>query len=319
MTVRLSREPGRFSVLLKEVAWLDPSLIAPELSKALGLPRSDTIRACRVQRGVLFEGATRQQADATVATLKTFDIASKAISDSDVPLLPRPANVSLSRIEDDGLATPSLRGAGLPQTWDWNRLAMVVGGILIDPDMQTPGLFDRVDDESVSELADRQSMASRQLDKARGRVFPMKQEIENHKRNVGEALEAALAGKGASGNYVVEGFGKIDTVLDFVFLTPFDRLRITGRGRIAGLEHSPSKARNLHVALKRISPLAPGATQPGGTLALVHGADSGDYVFEDIVQFDAYCRWVYHGRLKLLNEFDGLRMPESDNAQDSES
>lgn len=317
MAVKLSREAGGFSVLLKETAWLDPALMAPELASALKLPRSDTVRACRLQRGILFEGASGGQARACVDALEGFEVEAISVPDDEVPLLPKPVNVSLARIEDAGLATPSIKGAGMPSLWAWENLALVAGAILMDPDVQTPGLLDKIDDSGFAAPSDRQNMAARQLDKARKRVFPLRAEIDGGRQNMGDALEAALARKGGVGDREVEGFGKVDTAIDFVFVKPFDRLRITGAGRIAGLERTPSRARNLHVALKDITARAHAATQPGATLALAHGADSGEYVFEDLAQFDHYCRWAYFWRLQRQNEFEALREDESDAESDN--
>ncbi|MEZ5993385.1 MAG: hypothetical protein R3E76_13690 [Planctomycetota bacterium] len=298
MAVRLSREAGRFCVLLERSSWLDPALVAPELARVLKLTRSDTVRACRLQRGILFEGATAEQADAAVRALGDFDVAALSVPDGEMPLLPKPVHVSLSQILREGFATPSINGAGLPKLWKWEDLAMLAGGILMDPAAQAAGLFDRIDEGGFSDASDRQSMAAKQLEKARSRVFPLADEIARGGKEVGEALEAALSGKAPVLETSVDGFGKVGTVLDLIFTKPFERLRVTAKGRITGLEHTASAARNLHMAVKEISPLATQATQPGSTLALAHGADSGDYLFEDTPQFDSYCRWVYFWRLR---------------------
>jgi hypothetical protein len=298
MAIRLSREPGRFTVLLTEAAWLDPALVAPELSRALKLPRSDTVRACRLQRGILMEGASADGAEAAVKALADFGISALAVPDAEMPILPRPVHVSLAQVTPDGFATPSVTGAGLPKLWPWPGLALLAGGILMDPGAQAAALFDKVEKDSISEATDRQSVAARQLEKARNRVFPLSAELARPGREVGEALEAALSGKSPGIETEVEGFGKVGSVLDLLFTRPFERLRITGSGRITGLEHSASRARNLHMAVKEIAPLAAQAAQPGATLALAHGADSGEYLFEDLSQFDNYCRWVYYWKLR---------------------
>lgn len=306
MAVRLSREPGGFSVLLSKTDWLDPALIAPELARVLKLPRSDTVRACRLQRGIVFEGAEQHKADDAVKVLGEYGVDALAVADDEVPIMPKPVMVSLSHIEEKGFATPSVSGAGLPKLWEWGNLVQFAAGILIDPQAQSAGLFDKVE-EGFSEAADRQSVAARQLERARSRVFPLTAEIENAGKEVGEALEAALSGKASAIEHEVEGFGKIGTVIDLVFTKPFERLRVTGAGRVTGLEHTASRARNLHSAVKAIAKHAPGATQPGATIALAHGADSGEYVFEDLAQFDSYCRWAYFWRLKRVNEFEAER------------
>ena len=310
MAVRLSREPGGYSVLLAKTEWLDPALIAPELAGVLKLPRSDTVRACRLQRGIVFEGAEQARAAEAVKVLGDFGVEALAVPDDDVPILPRPVLVSLSHIEEKGFATPSVSGAGLPKLWEWGNLVQFAAGILIDPQAQSAGLFDKVED-GFSEAEDRQNVAARQLERARSRVFPLTSEIENAGKEVGAALEAALSGKAPTVEHEVEGFGKVGTVIDLVFTKPFERLRVTGSGRVTGLEHTGSRARNLHAAVKQISTHAPGATQPGATIALAHGADSGEYVFEDLAQFDYYCRWAYFWRLRRASEFEAERKDSS--------
>jgi hypothetical protein len=317
MAVRLSREAGRFCVLLSAAAWLDPALVAPELSRALKLPRSDTVRACRLQRGILFEGAEQAAAEAAVKVLGDFGVEALCVPDAELPLLPKAVQVSLSQVTPGGFATPSIAGAGLPKLWKWDDLAMLAGGILMDPAVQTAGLIDKIEEAGFSDATDRQSMAARQLEKARSRVFPLANEIARGGQAVGEALEAALAGKSPGVQSEVEGFGKVGTVLDLVFTRPFERLRITGNSRITGLEHSASRARNLHLAVKEIAACAGAATQPGATLALAHGADSGEYLFEDLTQFDSYCRWVYFWRLRRRAGGFGAERKESANGQGS--
>jgi hypothetical protein len=306
MAVRLSREPDGYSVLLCKTEWLDPALIAPELARVLKLPRSDTVRACRLQRGIVFEGAEQDKAEEAVKVLDGFGVEALAVPDGDVPIMPKPVMVSLSHIEEKGFATPSVSGAGLPKLWEWGNLVQFAAGILIDPQAQSAGLFDKVE-EGFSEAADRQSVAARQLERARSRVFPLADEISRGGKEVGAAMEAALTGKAAAIEHEVEGFGRIGTVIDLLFTSPFERLRVTGGGRITGLEHTASRARNLHLAVKAIAAHAPGATQPGATIALAHGADSGDYLFEDLSQFDYYCRWAYFWRLRRASEFAAER------------
>src|SRR5690606_3703163 len=133
MAVKLSREPGHFSLLLQRAGWLDPALIAPELARVLKLPRSDAVRACRLQRGILFEGATHETAELAVNMLSSFGIQAVAVRDDKVPILPRPVNVSLAQVEEAGFATPSVSGTGLPKLWPWPDLVLVSAGILIDP------------------------------------------------------------------------------------------------------------------------------------------------------------------------------------------
>lgn len=294
----MSREPGRFSVLLKEAVWLDPALVAPELARALKLPRSDTVRACRLQRGILVEGAPEDGAENAVSVLKDFGANAIFVPDTEVPILPKPVHVSLASVEPDGLATPSVSGTGMPKLWKWDDLALLAAGILMDPQAQAAGLFDKIEEAGVADAQDRQSVAARQLERARNRVFPLAAEIARASSEVGQALEAALSGKSSAIEPEIEGFGRIGTLLDFVFTKPFERLRITGKARITGIEHTASRARNLHLALREVAPHARDASQPGATLALFEGTDSGEYLFEDLNQFDMYCRWVYYWRLK---------------------
>lgn len=299
-------------MLLYETGWLDPALIAPELARVMKLPRSDMVRACRLQRGIVFEGAERHKADEAVQVLASFGVQALSVPDDEVPIMPRPVLVSLSHIEKAGFATPSISGAGLPKLWEWTHLAQFAAGILIDPNALTPGLFETVDD-GFSEVEDRQTVAARQLERARSRVFPLADEISNAGKEVGAALEAALSGKPANVETEVEGFGKVGTVIDLMFTRPFERLRVTGSGRVTGIEHTGSRARNLYQAVTQIAAYAPDATQPGATIALAHGADSGEYVFEDLGQFDSYSRWAYFWRLKRASEFENERKADSAN------
>jgi hypothetical protein len=246
----------------------------------------------------LVEGAPQEAAENAVSVLADFSIAALAVPDSDVPILPKPVHVSLAHVQLDGFATPSVSGAGLPKVWPWEELAMLAGGILMDPQVQAAGLFDTSEDAAVADAQDRQAVAARQLERARSRVFPLAAEIARVGGEVGQALEAALTGKSTAIEPEVEGFGKIGTVLDLVFTRPFERLRITGKARITGIEHSSSRARNLHMAIAEIAPNAGSATQPGATRALIEGADSGEYLFEDVGQFDMYCRWEYYWKLR---------------------
>ncbi len=300
MTVRLSREPGRYSVVLHKPVWLDPALFAGSMAGALAVPRSDTARMCRLQRGILFEGALQRQAEAVASMLTAEGVEVTAVADDDLPLMPKPVHVSLVSVEDDGLATPTVVGAGMPKLWRWENLALVCGGILIGPDAQAGALVDKVEQDALEEAEDRRSLAGRALEKARDRVFPLREEIDRPEMEVGDAVQAALAGR--TGGRDVGGFGRIDTVADLVFTKPYERLRITGASRATNLVRSTSRARDLHVMASEFTKRAPGATVPGAMLALAHGTDSGDYVFEDLPQFDAHCRWAYYWRLRRMEE-----------------
>lgn len=298
MAVRLSREPGFFSVLLARGAWLDPALLAPEISAAMKLPRGDSVRACRYQRGILFEGAARQAADALVDTLKLHAIEALAVPDDQVPILPRPVQVSLASIGADGLHTPSLQGAGMPQVWDWNNLALVCSGILLDPAQQAAGIVDKMDKAALEEADDRALLAQRALERARTRVFPLAEELRRGDPEVAEALQAALTGARPQQPEALGGYGRIGTVVDIVFGRPLERLRLTEKSRVQGLARTGSVARNLHTLLRALVEQSDNASLSGTTIALAAGADSGDYLFEDAGQFDDYCRWAYYWKLK---------------------
>lgn len=285
-------------MLLARGAWLDPALLAPEISAAMKPPRGDSVRACRYQRGILFEGAARQAADALVDTLKLHAIEALAVPDDQVPILPRPVQVSLASIGADGLHTPSLQGAGMPQVWDWNNLALVCSGILLDPAQQAAGIVDKMDKAALEEADDRALLAQRALERARTRVFPLAEELRRGDPEVAEALQAALAGARLQQPEALGGYGRIGTVVDIVFGRPLERLRLTEKSRVQGLARTGSVARNLHTLLKALVEQSDNASLSGTTIALAAGADSGDYLFEDAGQFDDYCRWAYYWKLK---------------------
>jgi hypothetical protein len=301
MAVRLSREPGRYSVVLRKPVWVDPALFGGSIAKALSVPRSDAVRMCRLQRGILFEGALQEQAEAVASMLTAEGIESVAVADDGLPLMPKPVHVSLISVDEDGLATPTVVGAGMPKLWRWENLALACGGILIGPDAQSASLVDKVEQDALEEAEDRRSLAGRALEKARDRVFPLREEIDRPEAEVGDAVQAALAGRSGAGRDVA-GFGRIDTVADLVFTKPYERLRITGASRATNLPRSTTRARDLHVMAAEFTKRAPGATVPGAMLALAHGTDSGEYVFEDLSQFDAHCRWAYYWRLRRMEE-----------------
>ncbi|MCC7509467.1 MAG: hypothetical protein IT464_08840 [Planctomycetes bacterium] len=302
MAVILSRDAGRFSVVLLESLWLDPGRFADDLARALGVQRADAVRMCRLQRGILLQGATQPQADAAIELLKAHDVSAVSIADDAVPIIPKPVQVSVVSLDRDGLSTPSLTGAGLPKTWAWDDLALVCGGVLVGADAQAASLVEKVDESALSEAEDRRSLAARALERARDRVFPLRFELERPEPDVAGALAAALSRKTIRTAPEVDGFGRISTVIDLVFTKPYERLRITSASRVLGIDRSASPARDLHLAVALLAKLAAGATLPGAALALAHGADSGEYVFEDMQQFDAHCRWAYLMRLRRAAE-----------------
>ncbi|MCC6464978.1 MAG: hypothetical protein IT463_06510 [Planctomycetes bacterium] len=298
MALRLSREPGGVSMLLAQPRWLDPLGLSPVLARALGVPRSDALRALRLQRGIVLEGVPAARVAEVQAALGA-DVS--AIPDAEVPLLPKPIHVSLASCEADGFATPSVAGTGLPKLWDWNELALVSGGLLLDPARQAAAAVERAGADALSQAADRQAIAAQQLEKARHRVFPLGEELRRAEPEFGAALQAALqGGKALPQQEAAGGFGNLTFVLDLVFLRPFERLRLTEKSRLVGPARSSSTAKTAHNDLTAIARHADSATLPGATLALASGADSGDYLFDDLGQFDDYCRWAYYWRLQRL-------------------
>lgn len=298
MAVKLSRDPGGHSVVLAGTQWLDPALLAPPMAVAMKLPRSDTIRACRLQRGILFEGATQAAAQQVVDLLASHHVEALALPDADLPLLPKPVLVSLANVDGTGLGTPSLQGAGLPKSWDWNHLALVAAGITLDPAQQAAGLAEKMDSSAMEDRQDRVAMAQRALEKARTRVFPLQEELRRGEPELGAALQAALSGAKVAEQEAASGFGRVGTVVDILFVKPYERLRLTDKCRVQGLARTGSVARNLHALVKALETQADSATLSGTTLALAAGADSGEYLFEDLAQFDDYCRWAYFWRLR---------------------
>jgi hypothetical protein len=296
MLFQLSNRPDGFSLVLKESLWLEPERIAPQLATALKLPRADAVRMCRRQRGILFSGAGREQAEETAACLANEGIQAVVVADAELPLLPGAITVSVASLADEGLRAPSVQGIGMPDVWRYEHLALVTAGVLMDPKQQAATLLERAGEGALSEEADRRSLAAGVLERARGRVFPLRAELERDEPQVAEALTAALRGEGQS-DTEIPGFGVISTAVDLVFTRPFERLRLVDNTRVQGIARSRNRARMLHDLLGAIVPRADGATVAGTALAIQQAVDSGDYVFEDMQQFDAYSRWAYWRRL----------------------
>jgi hypothetical protein len=300
MAVRVSHEPGRYTLLLRQSAWLDTSFFAAPLARALSLPRADIVRACRLQRGILFEGISEEPALLAAELLEEGGAPAVAVPDEDLAVLPRSVQVSLLRADEDALAAPSLGGTTLPSRWPWGELAFAAAAVLIDADAQTAGLVNKVNGQAFRAAEDRRAFADRALEKARERVFPLAAELARPLPATEDALRAAVGGTGAALQEAVPGFGRVDTVLDLVFSRPFERLRLAGNGRFLGLPRGASRVQLLHGALNEVSRHARDVTLPASALALLHGADSGEYVFDDIRQFDDYCRWSWFWRLQRL-------------------
>jgi len=298
MAVRLSREPGRFTIVLERTAWLDPVLLAPLIATRMKLARADAVRVCRLQRGILIEGAERVAAEDLCVRLGEQGHAAAVVPDAEFPVLPRPINVSMAAITPEGLATLSIQGAGLPPVWQWGNLALVAAGIILDPALHAAALADKLDEVALEEAQDRQALARAAIERAHTRVFPLAEELQRGEPEVAHAVEAAMRGGRSGPHEALGGFGYIATAIDIVFTRPFERLRLTDQGRIQGLLRSAYTARNLYATVKEFEARADAAMLSGTTLAVVAGADSGEYLFEDLAQFDDYCRWAYFWRLR---------------------
>lgn len=297
MPIVLSREDGLFSLLLNQQQWISPAEFAPLFVSSLSLPRADAMRACRLQRGILFQGLTRDAADALSENMAELNVKTSVVADSDMPQLPRPIDVALANIELEGLRTPSIKGAGLPELWQFSNLRSISAAIIIDPVQQAAGLVDSIDSELMAEAEDRALLAQGQVEKARNRVFPLSEELQRGDVNVAQALRAVLT-KDVEPADPEHGFGRIQIVLDLFFQDPLDRLRITGKTRIQNHIRTASIVNNLHAALKDITENAPSVTLSESSVSLLKGEDSSDYLFEDLRQFEEYQRWTFYWQLQ---------------------
>jgi hypothetical protein len=300
MVCKLSNSPDGFSLVLMSPQWLEPEQLAPRLALALRVPRADAVRMCRRQRGILCVGVPHEQAVAAAEVLAKDGIEVRLMPDIEVPLLPNAVEVSVAALVDGGLATPSVCGIGMPEVWRYEDLALITSGILMDPSQQAAKLMDTVGEGALADAEDRRMLASGLLERARQRVFPLQAELARDEPQVAEALTAALRGEGKPDSEV-PGFGTVSTVVDLVFTRPFERLRLTHTSRVQGIARSRNRARMLHDLLRAVVPRASMATIAGTTLAIQQGADSGEYVFEDLQQFDAYSRWAYWRRLTAVD------------------
>lgn len=294
MAVKLSRKSGQFALLLAEVKWLDVSGLAPKLAAALRVTKSDAVRALRQQKGILVEGVSQEQAQAACAALKAEGVEANAVAETEVPALPKALEVSLIRIGEHTFETPSLVGAGLPQIWPWEDLLLACGGIVLDASAQIEKLASTLERGDNEDADVRKAHAQRQLERARERVFPLSAEVGRAEPELFDALSAAArARKGKNEKPADVGeFGNLRTMLDLVFRHPFERLRITARTRVQDLPRSVHPAKQLHlIAAAAITQISKGACQ--SFLDLARAVDSSSYIFEDLAQFDDYCRWCF--------------------------
>lgn len=292
MAVHLSREEGRFSLLLRKPVWLEAGDLAAPLALALRVPRSDTVRMCRLQRGILFQGATEEAAARALAVLAEGGVEAEVVPDADVPLLGRALEPMVVEFTEEGLRTPSLAGAGLPALWPWDALAMVSAGIQADPGADAEGFLGGIDRDLLQEAEVRKAGARRRLERARERVYPLREVLAKSEPQAAELL-ARHAGKAGD----EDPHRRVRTRLDLIFTRPFERIRLTEQCRALGRDHSAWPARNLQAMLKELVALAPQAGLTGASLALLHEADAGDYLFDDDATFDDYCRWSWRQRL----------------------
>lgn len=294
MAVKLSRKSGQFALLLAEVKWLDVSGLAPKLAAALRVTKSDAVRALRQQKGILVEGVSQEQAQAACAALKAEGVEANAVAETEVPALPKALEVSLIRIGEHTFETPSLVGAGLPQIWPWEDLLLACGGIVLDASAQIEKLASTLERGDNEDADVRKAHAQRQLERARERVFPLSAEVGRAEPELFDALSAAArARKGKNEKPADVGeFGNLRTMLDLVFRHPFERLRITARTRVQDLPRSVHPAKQLHlIAAAAITQISKRACQ--SFLDLARAVDSSSYIFEDLAQFDDYCRWCF--------------------------
>ncbi len=294
MAVKLSRESGQFSLLLAEVKWLDVSGLAPKLAAALRVTKSDALRALRQQRGILLEGLSEVQAKAAQDAMRAEGVLTRIVADAEVPSLSKPLEVSLIRVGEHDFETPSVVGAGLPQLWPWENLALACGGIILDGAVQADKLTVALEQGLHEEADVRKAHALRQLEKARERVFPLSAEIRRPEPELADALTAAARAKaGKKEKRAIEGeFGEVQTVLDLVFVKPLERLRVSARTRVQDLARSVFPAKQLHIIAAAVAPHA--KSKASSSLKdLATSTDCGSYLFEDLLQFDDYCRWCF--------------------------
>lgn len=297
MAVTLSRKAGHFTIVLPEVRWLDVSGVAPRLAAALRVTKSDAARMLRQQKGILAQGVGEEAAHAAVSTLQEAQVPARAVRDDEVPALPKALEIALIRIGEHDFETPSVVGAGLPQIWPWDSLLLACGGIIVDSTIQIGKLTSTLEGMTSDEADVRKAHARRQLERARERVFPLGSEVRKAEPELGETLSASARAKSGSKAKPepADEFDNVKTVIDLLFSKPLERLRITAKTRVQDLPRSVHPAKQLHIIAAALQPHL-GNRGCNALAALAAGTDSGSYLFEDLVQFDDYCRWCFMHR-----------------------
>ncbi|MBV6516653.1 MAG: hypothetical protein HPKKFMNG_02340 [Planctomycetes bacterium] len=298
MAVKLSREPGLFSVLLDKPAAPDVGLLAPLLAQRVSITRSDAVRALRQQRGIILEGLSAERAEAARELLSGEGMEPRVVADAVVPAQSKALEIALARLDEHCFETPSLQGAGLPQLWPWEHLVVAVGGLIIDARAQAERLTSGLENGLIHEAEVRKAQAQRMLEKSRLRVFPLSTELGRDEPQLAEALASAQRARLARAKGekpaepALEGeFGRISTRLDLFFTRPFERLRVTEKSHVQELQRSALPAKQLHTLAATLAQKVPAEKLAPSTWMLAAGSDSGEYLFDDGPQFDDYCRW----------------------------
>lgn len=291
--------------MLNEHHWLDPREWAEDLAREVGCTRMDATRACRQQRGILFAGATVEQASNAIAVLDKKGVSAAVIDDSDVPVLPKPLDVGMAQLDGDMLGTPSLTGIGVPQIWAFDDIRMIVAGIIMDPESEAAGTISRLDQGFLDDASDRKVMAERHLQKVGQRAFPLREELERKTAPVLEAIQSAFNAKTKSkkkkANETAEDlgpYGRYRVAIDVFMARPLERLRFSEQTRIKEIGRQENAAQSLVTSLGFLVERAAGAFLPVSAEAVLDRRDSALYLFESETQFDDYCRWCWWSMLR---------------------
>jgi len=302
MAIVYDRTGEGWSVLLSEQRWLDAAEVAPALAAAMEVARADAIRACARQRGIVVQGLDETRANAAVSALVEAGYLAVAVPDVEVPILPRPLELSVVHFEGEGLRTPSIIGAGIPQFRPWGNLALISAAILADPTKQAAALLDKFRPNMLDDPKDRLSVAQKQRERARDRIYPLTTEIRREEPSPAAVIESAMAksasrvGKGRKAKGKVEKEGGTTgqtTCIDLIFTGPFERLRITSATRAKDVPQSVHPAKNLHVTLNAMLVRSGRSRLTRASEQLSAGVDSGEYLFDDEGQLSDYLRWCY--------------------------